>query len=355
MYWKRIIAGSIISITGIGLIFIVIQYFAGSTTNISGIIIAGAILVLGGAFGVGGAILYRSSVDSDHLLRVAGWNTLGVVVTTAVLGLVITFQIASGGRVSSPLLSGGIIVGVSAFAHVLIGFHDVRQIRARTVAKQRQKASVVNRFVRHNLRHSAQMLLGYGEQLRSDADITAQDRTDLGQKVVNIGSGLSDTQTKIKVIDDLVDRDAETYPINLMSMINSKRGEWEKSYPDMILTLDVTDDVSILAGDYIEKAISELVENACEYGGDPPEITIRGSQANEKVQIEICDNGDGFPEDEQQLINQDQDETKLQHSSGLGLWLSKWIVEYYDGQLSVETQSGDGGGKVTVTLPQLTN
>jgi len=304
---------------------------------------------------VGGLLLYRGNVDSDHLLRVAGWNTLGVVVTTAVLGLVITFQIASGGRVSFPLLSGGIIVGVSAFAHVLIGFHDVRRIRARTVAKQRQKAPVVNRFVRHNLRHSAQMLLGYGGQLRSDDEITAQDRTDLGQKVVDIGSDLSDTQTKIKVIDDLIDQDAETYPIDPVSIINSKHGEWKESYPNLILTLDITDEISVLAGDYIEEAISELVENACEYGGDPPEVTIRGSRSNGMVRIEICDNGEGFPEDEQLLINQDQDETKLQHSSGLGLWLSKWVIEYYDGQFSVETQSDDGGGKTTMILPQSTN
>ncbi|WP_162551676.1 sensor histidine kinase [Halohasta litchfieldiae] len=304
---------------------------------------------------MGGLVLYRSTVDSDHLLRVAGWNTLGVVVTTAVLGLVITFQIAAGGQVRFPLLSGGIIVGVSAFAHVLIGFHDVRRIRARTVAKQRQKASVVNRFVRHNLRHSAQMLLGYGEQLRSDAEITASDRTDLGQKVADIGSDLSDTQTKIKVIDELVDQDAETYPIDLVSVFDSTRGEWEESYPDMSLTLDISAELSVLAGDYIEEAISELVENACEYGGDPPEITVRGSRANGMVRIEICDNGDGFPEDEQLLINNDQDETKLQHSSGLGLWLSKWLIEYYDGQLSVETQSDGGGGKATILLPQSTN
>jgi len=172
---------------------------------------------------------------------------------------VITFQIAAGGQVRFPLLSGGIIVGVSAFAHVLIGFHDVRRIRARTVAKQRQKASVVNRFVRHNLRHSAQMLLGYGEQLRSDAEITASDRTDLGQKVADIGSDLSDTQTKIKVIDELVDQDAETYPIDLVSVFDSTRGEWEESYPDMSLTLDISAELSVLAGDYIEEAISELV------------------------------------------------------------------------------------------------
>jgi signal transduction histidine kinase len=138
-------------------------------------------------------------------------------------------------------------------------------------------------------------------------------------------------------------------------ILNNKRREWEESYPNLILTIDITDEISVLAGDYIEEAISELVENACKYGGDPPEVTIQGSRSNGMVRIEICDNGDGFPEDEQLLINQDQDETKLQHSSGLGLWLSKWVIEYYDGQLSVETQSDDGDGKATMILPQSTN
>lgn len=161
-------AAATISFTGVGLAAVAGRSLLGGISGLPDVIVVGAVLVLGVSFAVAGPALVRSSVDTDHLLRVAGWNALGVVVTVAVLALVAAFQAATGGRVAAPLLSGAVILGVSAFAHVLIGVNDVRRIRARTVADQRQKVAVVNRFVRRDLRHAAQLLFGYSEQINDD-------------------------------------------------------------------------------------------------------------------------------------------------------------------------------------------
>jgi signal transduction histidine kinase len=346
---QRIAATVAIGATGLGLL-VVAALALPTVGRPSGLLMVGATLLLGGAFTLSGPLLYRSEVQSAHLLRVAGWNTLGVVATTAVLGLVAAFQAATAGSVTAPLLSGAIVVGVSAFTHVLIGFNDVRRIRARTVAKQRQKAAVVNRFVRHDLSHAAQLLFSYGEQIRADGGVGG-DAVDVGQRVREIGDDLADTQDRIGIIDDLLERSPESRSIDVRALVEEQRNEWTEAHPDGSLTVDVPDGIEAAGGEHVEQAIGELVENAFEHGGDPPAVTIRGRQTDGAVEIEILDDGDGFPEQERELINEDRTETQLHHSSGLGLWLAKWILEHYGGGLAVGDREDGTGGRATARLP----
>ncbi|UIO99195.1 ATP-binding protein [Halobaculum sp. CBA1158] len=359
----RITAAAIVTATGVGLVAVAARQLWLGVSGVAGSLVAGATLVLGVAFAAGGPAMYRTDVDSDHLLRVAGWNTLGVVVTIAVLGLVAAFQAASGGRVTAPLLTAGVVVGVSAFAHVLIGFNDVRRIRARTVARQRRKAAVVNRFVRHDLKHYAQLLLGYGRQVtetaaaREDADDaavadggTSTDLAAVGDAVMEVGSELAETNERIGVIDDLLDDGDERRTVDVTDLLEDGRQRWESDYPDASLTVEVDDDLRVAAGDHLDTALAELIENALEHAGESPRVTVRGERRGDVVRIAVRDDGDGLPELERELINEDRTETQLDHSDGLGLWLTKWIVEHYGGRLAVESEA-TGGGQVTMSLP----
>lgn len=341
---RRTLAVAALSATGLALM-VVAGTNLGVTGPLPGTALVGATLLLGAAFGVSGPLLYASEIDSDHLLRVAGWSTLGVIATVAVLMLVAVFQETTGGTVTAPLLSGGIIVAVSTFAHLLIGFNDVRRIRARTVARQRQKAAVINRFVRHDLSHAAQLLFSYGGQLRADGN------GEIGEKVDGIGKDLAETKERIEIIDDLLDQSPETRRVEVDRLLDGRREEWGSAFPDGELDVDIEDELAASAGEHVDRAIVELVENAFEHGGDPPTVSVRGRRRGATVELDILDNGDGFPEEERELINQDREESQLHHSSGLGLWIAKWIIEYYDGDLSVGARDGTAGGRATVRLP----
>lgn len=363
----RLVGTLVISLTGVGLAAIAVRGFAIGTTGVVDAVVTGVTLLFGVAFTVTGPLAYRTDVESGHLLRIAGWNVLGVVATSAVLVLVYSFQVDAGASVAEPLVSGAIIVGVSAFAHVLIGFNDVRRIRARRLVKQRQKAAVMNRFVRHDLRHAAQLLIGYGEQLSTDAGSDAggtgyggdgadgENRTgrdlDLGRRIAEIGSDLGDTQSKIRVFDDVLERDDERRAVDVPEVLEDGRDGWAEEHPDGTLETDFDEGCSVSAGDHVDTALAELIDNAYEHGGDPPAVTVRGERTDGTVRIDVLDNGDGFPDDEMALINEDRTETQLQHSSGLGLWLAKWVIEHYDGSLSLGRRDDVDGGVVTVRLP----
>jgi signal transduction histidine kinase len=347
---QRIAGAVCIGLTGIALLVVAALQVVAGVSNVVGIVIVGLTAVLGAAFTATGPIAYRADIQSSHLLRVAGWNTLGIAATGLVLALVFQYQAATDGQVTSPLLSGGIVVGVSAFAHVLIGFNDVRRIRARTVARQRQKAAVMNRFVRHDLKHTAQLLMGHGARLSGD-DITEEELATLGEQISDIADELSETQGQISVIDDLLGEDQPTHSVDIRAIASEAGAACEEAYPDASLETDLPEDLTALGGKHVETAVTELVDNAFEHGGAPPEVSIRGSRTSGNVQLEVLDNGDGIPDHEQALIAGDRTETQLQHSSGLGLWLAKWIVKHYDGSLSIAEREDDDGSVVTMRLP----
>lgn len=141
---KRLLAGGIIAITGVGVALPNATAFA--TGDIYQLLASVLGIVLGLAIIGAGVVLHRSGVSTAHALRVAGWNTLGVVV----LGLVVLLSMRYPG-VSIPMPIAASILGVSAVAHILIGFNDVRRIRAGELAREREKLAVLNRLARLRL------------------------------------------------------------------------------------------------------------------------------------------------------------------------------------------------------------
>jgi signal transduction histidine kinase len=64
--------------------------------------------------------------------------------------------------------------------------------------------------------------------------------------------------------------------------------------------------------------------------------------------ITVTDDGPGIPADEIEVI-QSGTQDKLNHGSGLGLWLINWVVDRSGGDLMFDI-NGMGGTTATVTL-----
>lgn len=347
MTTKRILGCGSLAVTGVGVGLVAGRQLVAGGNGLVGAAIAAFGVVIGVGFVAGSAVLFRSDVRTEHALRVAGWNLLGVVVTAAVLALILRYQRASGATVVAPLFSGTIVVGVSATAHVLIGVNDVRRIRTRNLARQREKASVMNRLIRHDLKHSAQVLLGLGDALagRSDPDVA-----EIGERVSGVGSDLAAVDSQVETVTRLIEMDAvDREPIDMASLTRSIVEDLQSDFPGAEVAVTVDGAGRALAGEPIEIAVSELIENALEHGGDPAAVEVRVEPAGRSVAVTVRDDGPGIPANERDLITGEQEVTQLRHSNGLGLWLSKWVVEAYGGSLGFE-EPADGGTTVTIRL-----
>jgi PAS domain S-box-containing protein len=103
--------------------------------------------------------------------------------------------------------------------------------------------------------------------------------------------------------------------------------------------------------DKIEQVLTNLVENAAKYA-DPRGMRLLGEFARDEVGIAVIDRGTGIPANELSRVF-----TKFYRSaetrptgSGLGLWISRGLVEAHGGKLTVESVMGQGS-TFRFTLP----
>ena len=124
-------------------------------------------------------------------------------------------------------------------------------------------------------------------------------------------------------------------------------------YPDLDCVLDFPDSFpSVYAdADKVVQVLTNLVENACKYAS-PVGLRVEGNIAESKAAVAVVDQGEGFPERDLARVFTKffrRAETKP-NGTGLGLWISRGLVEAHGGQLDVTSIPGEGS-TFRFTLP----
>ncbi len=102
----------------------------------------------------------------------------------------------------------------------------------------------------------------------------------------------------------------------------------------------------------ITRAITNLLDNAIKYTDSGGSITISLSDRGKDVLLQIVDTGMGIPEDQLPYIfDAFYRAERGSAGSGLGLSITKKIVEAHDGRIWVESSSGKGS-TFSLTLPK---
>ncbi len=101
----------------------------------------------------------------------------------------------------------------------------------------------------------------------------------------------------------------------------------------------------------LEHVVANLVENAAKYAS-PKGMTVAGEVQNGQVTISVADRGEGIPPSDLPRVFTKffrRAETRPT-GSGLGLWISRGLVEAHGGELVVESVMGQGS-TFRFTLP----
>ncbi|MFC7042602.1 ATP-binding protein [Halonotius sp. GCM10025705] len=225
--------------------------------------------------------------------------------------------------------------------------HELEQERFETqITCQSNLAVVLNRILRHNLRNDLSVVRGYtqvmaeqlGDDVVSDPPLRAID-------------GLLELSDKARELGRVVTENMDSEALDIPSLVEDQIELVGEEYPNAVFDLETDKRITTTVLPCFHKAIRELVENAAEHGGSPPQITAAISTTDTEIEVEISDNGSGLPAQEAKVF-ESGDETPLIHGSGLGLWLVYWIVAIHDGSTDV-TATADGT-TVTITLPRTT-
>lgn len=104
----------------------------------------------------------------------------------------------------------------------------------------------------------------------------------------------------------------------------------------------------------VQEVILNLVENAVKYSQEGGQIRIISRELDDRVFIEVEDNGPGIsPKDQnrvfEKFVRGDTQDTAIK-GSGLGLYLVKYFIELHGGEVFLKSQVGKGT-RVGFSLP----
>ena len=106
----------------------------------------------------------------------------------------------------------------------------------------------------------------------------------------------------------------------------------------------------------LRQILYNLLSNAIKYTPDEGCIEVSGSRLNDEIRISVSDNGVGIAADDQARVfeefRQVGDQEKRMAGTGLGLALTRRLVEAHGGRIELESTLGVGS-TFTVTLPDL--
>jgi len=202
--------------------------------------------------------------------------------------------------------------------------------------RRRQQLAVLNRILRHNLRNDAGVVHGYAELLAERLDGEAHRMADAIERRSGALEALGE---KAKTVETLIGGEEPT-PLAVDALVEHVVSEGREAAPDAEIALEAdVGHVAALPKRTLLAAVENLLENAVahhdgegterEDGG--PWVAVRTAAENGDVVVEVADDGPGIPEGELAAIEAGR-ETRLQHGSGIGLWVVHWAAAALGGE-----------------------
>jgi two-component system sensor histidine kinase KdpD len=120
---------------------------------------------------------------------------------------------------------------------------------------------------------------------------------------------------------------------------------------DVPAALEINADV-----DFLKKVVCNLLENAAKYSRPQTPITISAEHRGESISVSVADRGVGIDPSEQTLIFErfyrSRSHGEGTTGTGMGLPISRAIIEAHGGKMGVVSQPGQGS-VFTFTLPSI--
>lgn len=275
---------------------------------------------------------------------------------------------------SAPLFRSGNFVGIVGIAHDLSEKRRLEAMVERThhdLEKAYEELSVLDKMksdfiaiASHELRTPLSIIKGYADAFQYGE---LGELAPLQMDKIKIVNARADQMAKI--INDLLDITrleegrlvGKKWPAPVDELVISAVSEYKSRAAEkgMELVHTVAEGLPPVSVDVwrVHQVLENLIGNAIKFTppGGTIEVAARLSPEPDMVEIEVRDNGPGIPPREQERLftmfyQVETDSTRSAGGLGLGLVISKGIVESHGGRIWVESEPGRGSS-FKFTLP----
>ncbi len=250
---------------------------------------------------------------------------------------------------------------IKEFEDVLISFSHMKEslkasLEQQWKAEQMQKEQIA--ALAHDLKTPLTVIQG-------NADLISETELDEEQRLYAeyISSSSEQMQLYIRTLID-ISRAATGYQlhmedIDLPAYIKQLREQIDALCQTKKIGLQVEIEhlPAVLSADklLLERAMMNVVNNALDYSPQDSSISISMMGDNGSLKISVTDAGPGFSQEdllhaEEQFYMADRSRSSNLHF-GMGLFITKSIVQQHDGQLILSNSEKTGGAQVTISIP----
>ncbi|RLM51715.1 sensor histidine kinase KdpD [Halorubrum sp. Atlit-28R] len=206
--------------------------------------------------------------------------------------------------------------------------------------------SINDRVLRHNIRNELSVALGYLdgiEDVEDDAEV-AERATIVRDHL----SELSETSERTRRIASIW-RTGSLQSFDLVPLVRERVDRVTAEDPEAAIETELPDRRIVRAHPSLPLAFEEALRNAVEHNGDDVTVTVCVGRDGDATTLVVADTGGGLPATERETLR-NAEETPLEHTEGLGLWLIYWTVTRGGG--AVEFAENDPRGTVVrIRLP----
>ena len=230
---------------------------------------------------------------------------------------------------------------------------ELRQANEQLKSLDRLKDDFMS-SVTHELRTPLTSIRALSEMMRDDESMETAQRQQF------LGIIVTETERLSRLVNQVLD----------MAKIEAGHAEWHNTAVDMrelleqaaggmgevlrergiTLTLDLPDRVAPLQADAdrITQVVLNLLSNAAKYApAGRGRVHLSLSESPEAVQVLVQDNGPGIPAEQQAMVFErfrqvSGDEHYRPGGTGLGLPISRQIVEHFGGRMWLQSEPGQG-------------
>lgn len=243
-------------------------------------------------------------------------------------------------------------------------FRHVRLIDYGYLYRETKKANemkdLFTNMIAHELRAPLTAMRGYASLIRERANIdetTRKNATEIENaagRLVTIVSDLLDVARiqsgKLKI---------ESERVHVSGVMRSVVEALHPSADEKHITLAIDDPLGTLTIEGDEKrfyqALTNVVSNAIKYTKEGT-ITLSLARLNDRIELRVKDTGMGISSENQKNLfapfyRVEGKETAAITGTGLGMWITKQLIELMGGSIGIESIKGVGT-HVVITMPQ---
>jgi PAS domain S-box-containing protein len=193
-------------------------------------------------------------------------------------------------------------------------------------------------LLRHDLRNDLQVITGNTEVMR----LSAPDN-DIIQQCAE--ANVAGVKRMLEILTIFGKPEKEQMRL-IAPMLESLSVEATKSYVGMVCQLHIDAEIlmtRVAGGTMLPMVFRNLIRNSAKYAGEKPRVDIRVKQNVDFVDVRVSDNGPGIPESVKSRLFEKGVSTS---GGGLGLYLSKKVVEAYGGSIELLEPANEREGAV---------